>query len=84
MRLDRWVAPDEQEWQPVAAGVVLNAGNGCEFFIPAADVVEHTADLVRATVDGLVCSFDLHRYGVATITNEGAFWTLDHDRPPVA
>ncbi len=76
MRLDGHYADDEAEWVPCRAGLVLTAGPRCEFFIPAEDVLSQTADLLRATVEGLVCSFDLRRYGLATIVDDGRFFTI--------
>lgn len=66
----------EEGWRPCEPGVVLAAARNCEFFIPAANVVEHRIDVLRATVDGLLCSFDLTRYGVATIVDDGTFFVM--------
>ncbi len=68
-----------QEWQPMQPGVMLAAGRDLEFFIPSADVIEHGTDLLRANIEGLACSFDLTRYGVATITEDGAFFIFRQD-----
>lgn len=73
----RMMLAGEDDWRPCEPGVVLAAARNHEFFLPAANVVDVGADVVRATVDGLLCSFDLARYGVATISEQGAFFALD-------
>lgn len=72
----RLLLAGEEEWRACEPGVVLAAGRNCEFFIPAANLVTVGVDVIRATVEGLLCSFDLARYGVATIKEDGGFYVV--------
>lgn len=65
-----WMLPNGGEWIRCQAGVMV-AYRTMEVFIPAESVIEHTDEVLRATVEGAVCSWDLRDFASATITREG-------------